>query len=74
MSTWEQIAEAAKGLPQEKQQELLEFAEFLSQRYQQRRPLRSVRGACRDLGPAPSAEEIDEARADLWGRFPREDI
>jgi hypothetical protein len=39
-----------------------------------RRPLRSLRGLCADLGPAPSAEEIDEARREAWANFPREDI
>jgi len=38
------------------------------------RPLRSLRGLCADLGPAPSAEEIDEARREAWMNFPREDI
>jgi hypothetical protein len=31
-------------------------------------------GLCADLGPAPSADEIDEARRDLWAGFPRDDI
>jgi len=39
-----------------------------------RTPLRSLRGLCADLGPAPSAEEIDEARREAWANFPREDI
>ena len=39
-----------------------------------RRPLRSARGICADLGPAPSAEEIDEVRREMFNNFPREDI
>jgi hypothetical protein len=31
-------------------------------------------GLCADLGPAASAEEIDEARREVWGGFPRDDI
>ncbi len=31
-------------------------------------------GRLRHLGPAPSAEEIDEARRELWKGFPREDL
>ncbi len=27
-------------------------------------------GMCADLGNAPSAEEIDEARRETWGNFP----
>lgn len=37
-------------------------------------PRRSLWGLWADLGPAPSAEEIDEARREVWGNFPREDI
>ena len=36
--------------------------------------LLSAHGVLAHLGPAPSAEEIDEARRDVWGNFPREDI
>jgi hypothetical protein len=35
---------------------------------------RSLYGLCADLGPAPSAEEIDQARREAWASFPREDI
>lgn len=31
-------------------------------------------GLCADLGPAPSAEDIDEIRREMWKNFPREDI
>jgi hypothetical protein len=37
-------------------------------------PLLSAHGILAHLGPAPSAEEIDEARREAWGTFPREDI
>lgn len=37
-------------------------------------PRKSLFGLCRDLGPAPSAEEIDEVRRQEWSGFPREDI
>ena len=37
-------------------------------------PSRSLYGVLADLGPAPSAEEIDEARREAWANFPREDI
>jgi hypothetical protein len=39
-----------------------------------RTPKRSLLGLVRDLGPAPSAEEIDEARREAWKNFPREDL
>lgn len=34
-------------------------------------PKRSLYGRFADLGPAPSAEDIDEARREMWGDFPR---
>ncbi len=39
-----------------------------------KKPHRSLWGALADLGPAPSAEEIDEARREAWANFPREDF
>lgn len=38
------------------------------------KPYRSLWGLCRDLGQAPSAEEIDQARREAWSDFPRDDI
>jgi hypothetical protein len=37
------------------------------------RPLKSLKGLCSDLGPAPSAKEIDQARHEAWADFPRTD-
>ena len=37
-------------------------------------PKRSLLGALAHLGPAPSAEEIDEARREAWNNSPREDV
>ncbi|MFN3762880.1 MAG: hypothetical protein ACK4WK_06745 [Anaerolineae bacterium] len=37
-------------------------------------PRKSLWGLCADLGRAPSAEEIDQARREEWANFPREDI
>ena len=36
--------------------------------------LRLVRGLLQGLGPAPSDDAIHEARQELWGGFPREDL
>lgn len=40
----------------------------------QKKPRRSLLGVLAKYGPAPSAEEIDEARREMWGNFPRDDI
>ena len=37
-------------------------------------PKRSLLGTVADLGPAPSAQDIDEARREAWANFPRDDI
>ncbi len=37
-------------------------------------PRESLYGIAAHLGPAPSAEEIDEARREAWANFPRDDI
>ncbi len=39
-----------------------------------KQPKRSLRGILSGYGPAPSAEDIDQARREMWGNFPREDI
>ena len=35
---------------------------------------RSLLGVLSEYGPAPSEEDIAEARREMWGNFPREDI
>jgi hypothetical protein len=35
---------------------------------------RSLLGLLRDLGPAPSAEEIDAARREAWAELPHDDL
>ena len=37
-------------------------------------PRRSLWGLCADLGPAPSAQEIDQARREAWSKFAHEDV
>lgn len=37
-----------------------------------RLPLKNSSGILAKYGPAPSAEEIDQARKELWGDFPRD--
>jgi hypothetical protein len=37
-------------------------------------PRTSLYGLCADLGAAPSAAEIDQARSEAWAGFPREDV
>jgi hypothetical protein len=67
------IIERIRRLPPEEQREVLDFAEFLHHR-RSVPPYRGVKGLWADLDAQLSTEEIDEARRELWGSFPREDI
>lgn len=72
MSAVELIAEKARLLPEDKLGEVLDFIEFLASR--QRRPagLRSLEGLWQ--GFDVSEDDISQARKEMWGSFPREDV
>lgn len=77
--TLDQVVQLARQLTPREQVQLIaqvipDLEATLSQVASSYRPLRSVYGLCQDLGPAPSAEEIDEARRALFTNFPRTDI
>jgi Protein of unknown function (DUF2281) len=67
------ILENLRQLPPEKQQELLDFAEFLRQKTApKKQPRLSLKGLCADLNIHITEEDIAEARREMWGNFPRE--
>ncbi|PLS67308.1 MAG: hypothetical protein CV045_14320 [Cyanobacteria bacterium M5B4] len=67
------ILEQIRRLPPSEQHEVLNFAAFLHYR-RSVSPYRGVKGLWTDIDAQVSAEEIDAARRELWGSFPREDI
>lgn len=67
------LIEKLATLPPEKQQEVLHFVESLQGSSGPQRQ-RGLKGLWADLGVDLSAEDIDEARREMWGTFPREDI
>jgi len=81
---YEQVAALAKSLSRlEKIQLIEEVMATLKQELtgtdtdelsENPKPRRSAYGILADLGPAPSAEDIDEVRKEVWKNFPREDI
>lgn len=73
MGIEQSLLEQVRNLPPEKQQEVLDFAEFLSQKVTIARPRRSLKGICADLNIQIGEEDIAEARREMWGNFPRED-
>ena len=68
------LLEKLKQLPPDKQQELLDFAEFLSQKSLPKTPLKSIRGLCADLKVDLTEEDIQEVRQEMWNKFPREEL
>lgn len=74
MTLEQSLLEKLKQLPIDKQQELLDFAEFLSQKPLIKPNLTSIRGLCADLKVDITEEEIQQARQEMWSNFPREDL
>ncbi len=79
MSIEQAVLEKLRALPPEKQQEVLDFAAFLQQRTAPPanaipEPRGSIVGLWDELGIDITEEDIAEARRDMWGSFPRDDI
>lgn len=68
------IIENLRVLPEEKQQEVLDFVEFLKAKNLLKSSSRKIKGMCADLDVHISEEDITEARREMWGNFPKEDI
>ncbi|MFQ5696621.1 MAG: hypothetical protein ACE5HB_11575 [Terriglobia bacterium] len=71
MTIEEMVLEKLRGLPPEKQKEVLGFMESLT-KDGPRKPLRSLEGLWADLGIEITEEDIAEARREMWGNFPRD--
>ena len=74
MSIEQSVLEKMQALPPDKQQEVLDFVEFLQHKSSTKRPRRSLKGLWADLGVDITEEDIDEVRKEMWKDFPREDI
>ena len=70
----ESVIEKLRELPADKQQEVLDFTSSLAAKATPRPKLKSARGLWKDLGISISAEDIAEARKEMWGNFPREEF
>jgi len=68
------VVENFRALAFEQQREVLDFVEFLHEKKNKKKPLKSSLGICSDLNVSISAEEIDEARREMWQNFPREEF
>lgn len=74
MSVEQAILEAVRTLPFDKQQEILSHATRLRDEAASKMPFQSIKGILASRGISVSAEDIDQARRELWKNFPREDI
>lgn len=74
MTVVESIIERVENLSAERQRELLDFAEYLEYKEKSngKQPRKSLEGMWK--GVDISAEDIDEARREMWGNFPRDDF
>ncbi|MCY7382538.1 DUF2281 domain-containing protein [Microcoleus sp. A006_D1] len=72
MNLEQAVLDKLRALPPERQQEVLDFAEFLQQKNMPKRPLKSAKGLCADLKVDITEEDIAQARQEMWGNFPRE--
>ena len=67
MSIEKSLLEKLEKLPAEKRQEVLDFVESLEKKAAQKRARRSLKGLWADLGVAITADDIAEARREMWG-------
>lgn len=63
-----------RNLSSDKQQEVLDFVEFLELKRRAKKPRRSLKGLCANLGITITEADISEARQEMWGNFPKEDF
>lgn len=72
MNIEQALLEKVRSLPPERQQELLDFAEFLQQKAAVQRPRLSIKGLWAGFKIDITEEDIAEMRHEMWGNFPRE--
>jgi hypothetical protein len=67
----EQVLEKLRGLPPERQREVLDFVSHLKDK-SRKAPRRSLAGLWADLYLSVTEEDIAQVRRDMWSAFPRE--
>jgi hypothetical protein len=72
MSIEELVVEKLRDLPLDRKKEVLEFVESLREKKAASQPPKSLYGLWADLGVEISEKDIDDARREMWGTFPRE--
>ena len=72
MTIEQAIVEKLRALPVEKQQEVLDFVEFLQRKSAPKPPHRSLKGLWADLKIDITEADIADARREMWSNFPRD--
>ena len=72
MTLEEQVLEKLRDLSPDKQREVLHFVETLTQNGEPKPALKSLRGLWKDLGMDITADDIAQARREMWGNFPHD--
>lgn len=62
-----------RALPDIKQREVVDFIEFLAQKDKPKTPRRSLLGALAHLNTHFTAEDLKDARREMWGEYMEED-
>ena len=65
------VIEKLRALPPQKQQEVLDFVEFLQQKNRIQRQIR-LKGLWADLSIDITEADITQARREMWRNFPQE--
>jgi EAL domain-containing protein (putative c-di-GMP-specific phosphodiesterase class I) len=72
MTIEQQVLEKLRDLPPEQQKEVLDFLDSLKAKNGEKKSLRNLRGLWKDFNIQITAEDIAEARHEMWGNFPRD--
>lgn len=72
MTSEEILLKTFKGLPSDRRQELLDFAEFLENKEKIKKPRVSLKGALAHLNINITDEDIREARNEMWRGYTKD--
>jgi putative lipoic acid-binding regulatory protein len=74
MSIERSVIQKILSLTPDQQREVMEFVETLQKESSKPQPRRSLMGLFSDLDVHITEDDIEQARREMWGNFPREDI
>lgn len=74
MNIDESFFEKIRALPPEKQREVISLVEYLHKKSSAASPKRSLAGLWSDLAVDITSEDIEQARSEMWGKFPKKDV